>query len=233
MGVFFGEGKTRMGTWRREGRNVLNDVAVDVAVDGSGVKRGAAGSGSLRRVLRRVGAVSLMALSVVLVFSTASFAAGRRVGPHPTIGSIIFNGGQCGPEVTDQHGRRVLNCTTPDGVKWTCDANDAICDIAAGRDFAPTVLDARLGALSLYYIKMVDNSTNEDAFTLFLVDRSGNFLSWVTEKATPDKNGVDSIVTFAVRTPDNSCYQVASYDYVGSFVGLSNVVCSAPPWWLP
>jgi beta-lactam-binding protein with PASTA domain len=65
---------------------------------------------------------------------------------------------------------------------------------------------------------------------VFRYKTNGQYVSEATDQATTDKAGSGKTVTFTDTTPNTAapCYQVDAYDYAGSFVAGSDIVCPAP-----
>jgi putative Ig domain-containing protein len=76
-----------------------------------------------------------------------------------------------------------------------------------------------------------DMSTNEDNFAVFRYTTGGAYISEASDQSSVSKAGTGEVNTFTDTSPNPSapCYQVDSYDFAGSFIGASDIVCPPSP----
>jgi len=99
-----------------------------------------------------------------------------------------------------------------------------------GPDTAPVLnpLQSGTGSVTLTW---TDMSTNEDNFAVYRYATSGQPVSEASDQPSLSKPGTGEVNTFTDTSPNPSapCYQVISYDSVGSFDAGSDIVCPPSP----
>jgi Putative Ig domain len=99
-----------------------------------------------------------------------------------------------------------------------------------GPDAGPVLnpLQPSAGGVTLTW---TDMSTNEDNFAVFRYTTSGQYISEASDQSSLSKTGTGEVNTFTDTAPNPNapCYQVDSYDFAGSFVGASDIVCPPSP----